>query len=375
MGVAATKVVCSELSRACADAERNGKSCFDPDLICQSDAFVKAAKALLKQLPVELKARPSRTLLASERSNTIHLPEELEAEFRKWRQDPQSFHLSLAERISSPVTVTRLQIPPIAEVYIRCSEADCTATLENVRLRFYCVIFHDLKEEITPNQPLTSEILNLITAAIGNTGAVDGFNETKTREKIKEWIKAGAKFSSLAKDLNGRGALFFTTLSKSHQEMYPCVGTDWIDSRPAAPHFLNGMPGSDILDGVFPDSGSTTLQALAQSRPTQITNNESPENGLYQVASTNVHVPSQTQQGQRRINNSSLQSGPIYSPSRLRMDNFPYMTDGYMTNGFTQPIRPFAESGPSSLFHGHSPDTVPYLQLGYDLRGFDFQGP
>ncbi|KAJ6034163.1 hypothetical protein N7460_009980 [Penicillium canescens] len=216
MGVAATKVVCSDLSQACINAERNGISRLDPDLICQSDAFVKAAKALLKQLPVQLKARPSRTLLASERLDTIRLPEELEAEFRIWREDPQMFHLSLAERISSPPTVTRLQIPPIAEVYIRCSEADCTATLESVRLRFYCVIFYDLKEEITPNQPLTSEILNLITAAIGKTGAVDGFNETKTRKKIKEWIKAGAKFSSLAKDLNGRGALFFTTLSKSH---------------------------------------------------------------------------------------------------------------------------------------------------------------
>ncbi|KAL2005973.1 hypothetical protein VTN00DRAFT_9627 [Thermoascus crustaceus] len=210
MGIAESRILAENVLAACQRAESQGKSRLNDRELWSNQTIVKAAKNICKQIPPHIRGprRQSAIRDAIECSPKIAIPDAVRDLQNKHERlfvqeegvdhgDPNIHIQSTSLRISRDCS--------LAECYALVVRIQKQQNLHNIRLRLLYIAFYRLKQAIQP-RGLWNDTSYFLAQTIKHSSKVDDTLEN-IWNNIKIWIDRGERYTLLAKDLGGLGAL------------------------------------------------------------------------------------------------------------------------------------------------------------------------
>ncbi|GLA56041.1 hypothetical protein AnigIFM63604_004099 [Aspergillus niger] len=219
MGVAESKILAEGLLQACERAEAKGNSRLEDGLFWRNEAIRKAAKTVGKYIPSDILSRPRRSNLKkaiSQSCTRVAIPQVVEDLQQKrevlfpkaqdtleegQRRDLQIHHSNLP-------TCPTSSINHLARYYELVIECEKDVYLNTLRLRILYVAFYVAKQQLEPGSQyeyysITPFLAEAVMHTLPHQQSTDDIEK-----KLRTWIGYGERYSLLAGDLGGLGALY-----------------------------------------------------------------------------------------------------------------------------------------------------------------------
>ena len=217
MGVTESKLLLEKLSTACSDADKHGRNeiqgvfsdkevrpWFADTLMhaLNTEQFVDCLTRLWRHLPEYSKnqintstRRRCRKVPKRWKDQKITLSEDLRKSLAQWTTN----HCTLFDEIEIPVFPGLSPCYPIATSYKLLLEVESRKNRDTIRARFLKVLFFYLKDRFCVTN-VQANAVDWISQAIRAAGLEDS-NSDVISSNIRNWIKVGARYDSLCRDL------------------------------------------------------------------------------------------------------------------------------------------------------------------------------
>jgi len=166
---------------------------------------VKSLAAVWRSLPSTSKTkvsgrrtRTNKAISKSKSATKITLSDNDKQYLVSWKAAPSTFFQRHEE------FQFHLQEDPLAQVYNSLSALDKIDTVNRIQRRILLVVIHRLKKKVCCR--FHGEAVNHIALKIFQSGLVKENHDSILR-KLTSWAKAGARYDTLARNLEGLGAL------------------------------------------------------------------------------------------------------------------------------------------------------------------------
>ncbi|KAJ6112281.1 hypothetical protein N7523_002103 [Penicillium sp. IBT 18751x] len=222
MGVVESKLLANNLLSACSKAEREGKHRLDESQFWEDAETIKASKSIYKHIPQRIRRTPRQSAIKKaivSSSQQIQAPQlvqdlqdERESLFPSYLPTTSGENLnsspSSRQNVSFPCHVTTpAHLSPLADFYRLLLSCENQQQLGKIRLRICYVAFFRLKNAVEPGTQYQHDDASIFIAhVIRDSGCDDSLSDIERR--VRRWVGLGERYSLLAHDLGGLGALY-----------------------------------------------------------------------------------------------------------------------------------------------------------------------
>ncbi|KAF4227805.1 hypothetical protein CNMCM8980_005986 [Aspergillus fumigatiaffinis] len=217
MGVVESKALADALLSACRNAEIQGKDRLDDELLRKDEQLLKAVKNIHAYIPRDMRkpVRQTGVKKAIQRSTTKlevpkfvqNLQDKRESLFHE-KQIVTGTHTNDLLSPLSAATVPSLRGDSIASQYKFVVYYEEQHDMNKVRLRLSYVLFYRLKEAVEPSSQYQNyDTATFIAKIILESPSITDSLEL-VRSRVRSWIGHGERYTLIANDLGGLGALY-----------------------------------------------------------------------------------------------------------------------------------------------------------------------